>query len=769
MMKIIYSLSVVFIIVLSGNAQSQLSNQEYVARYKAVFSEPPKRVPHQRTPDSPVAGNGDIGIVIGGTPDSQRIYISKNDFWKAKEGYPEGGVCLPGGMDIRIPDLKGASYHAEQLLADGTIKQKFVKEGLTFHLSAFVPDKSNCIIFELFTEGNKECRVNLNLWSKTGFASKNSSGREENVYWVSRSFDSTDLDWETHITMAMKTIGAQGNSFTLKPKGKVYIVVAAFTNHDTPNFREAALLFARESTVATMETLRKSNHEWWKNFWAESLVRIGDPVMEQYYYGSQYLLASCSRGDNFAPGLWGNALTGDATFDAWQGDYHTNYNYMSPWWGSYSSNHIEITEPYDQPILDFMAKAKGYAKKYLQCDGVYYPVGIGPMGFNSTFYPLTAEKMQKAYGITDTHIEGGIMFCGQRSNALFCTTNMLMRFYSTYDKRYANKVYPFLTEVANFWEDYLKFVNDRYISYNDNFWEVGPWSGKDWRTDMATGDINPTQTLGMIRMLYRGLIGMSNFLQLDQDRHAKWNHILTHLSPIPTEIRNGKTRIKVCEGGTSSGSRTLSGFGRVSAHGLVFPAGVAGEYTDPEFASIIRGDIDFWGKEKRSPMDADWNELLGGFETYFTSAIRVGYDPEIVYNELNIRIKKESQPNLFITQGGCGVEALSGIPSCINEMLLQSYEGVIRVFPNWLPGKDASFKTLRAYGAFLVSSEKKDNNILFVEIISEKGRDCALLNPWQQGTVRIIADGDETIPFEEKDNRIIFKTAAGKKYLIKQV
>ena len=100
---------------------------------------------------------------------------------------------------------------------------------------------------------------------------------------------------------------------------------------------------------------------------------------------------------------------------------------------------------------------------------------------------------------------------------------------------------------------------------------------------------------------------------------------------------------------------------------------------------------------------------------------------------------------------------------------MQSYEGLIRVFPNWLPGKDVKFKTLRAYGAFLVSSEKKNNVVSYVEIISEKGRECNLLNPWESGKVKITTDDKSVISFEVKDNRIIFKTDAGKKYLIRQI
>lgn len=58
---------------------------------------------------------------------------------------------------------------------------------------------------------------------------------------------------------------------------------------------------------------------------------------------------------------------------------------------------------------------------------------------------------------------------------------MFMRFYHTYDKEYVKKVYPFIRAVADFWEDYLVYENGRYVSYNDNFWEVGPWEGKNWK------------------------------------------------------------------------------------------------------------------------------------------------------------------------------------------------------------------------------------------------------------------------------------------------
>src|SRR5687768_826620 len=88
------------------------AQQIYAGRYKAIFTEPPKKVPTPKTPDAPLAGNGDIGLTLGGTPDQLCFYLGKNDFWRAYPVYPGGGVAFPGALNVSIDDLRGASYYA---------------------------------------------------------------------------------------------------------------------------------------------------------------------------------------------------------------------------------------------------------------------------------------------------------------------------------------------------------------------------------------------------------------------------------------------------------------------------------------------------------------------------------------------------------------------------------------------------------------------------------------------------------------------------------
>jgi alpha-L-fucosidase 2 len=71
------------------------------------------------------------------------------------------------------------------------------------------------------------------------------------------------------------------------------------------------------------------------------------------------------------------------------------------------------------------------------------------------------------------------------------------------------------------------------------------------------------------------------------------------------------------------------------------------------------------------------------------------------------------------------------LPVVINECLLQSYHGELRLFPNWTKANgDARFQTLRTVGAFLVSAEYKDGKVRWIRVTSEAGQQLEIVNPW---------------------------------------
>jgi hypothetical protein len=72
-----------------------------------------------------------------------------------------------------------------------------------------------------------------------------------------------------------------------------------------------------------------------------------------------------------------------------------------------------------------------------------------------------------------------------------------------------------------------------------------------------------------------------------------------------------------------------------------------------------------------------------------------------------------------------------GIAGFVNELLLQSVDNKIRLFPCWPEDQEASFRKLRAQGGFLVSAEFRDGRVASARIESVAERELQLLSPWK--------------------------------------
>jgi alpha-L-fucosidase 2 len=109
-------------------------------------------------------------------------------------------------------------------------------------------------------------------------------------------------------------------------------------------------------------------------------------------------------------------------------------------------------------------------------------------------------------------------------------------------------------------------------------------------------------------------------------------------------------------------------------------------------------------------------------------------------------------------------EAAANIMAGINEMLLQSYDGVIRVFPG-VTEKDSCIFTLLACGNFLVTSEKKELDIKFIHVLSNSGDRCKILIPWEE-SIDILINDIKTEEFYSYENIVELDTRAGDRVLI---
>lgn len=78
-------------------------------------------------------------------------------------------------------------------------------------------------------------------------------------------------------------------------------------------------------------------------------------------------------------------------------------------------------------------------------------------------------------------------------------------------------------------------------------------------------------------------------------------------------------------------------------------------------------------------------------------------------------------------------------------MLLQSHTGVIKVFPaipeSW---QNASFRNMRAMGAFLITASYKDGKVEYIKVQSEKGGKLKIFNPFTKKVEEVEMKTGET-------------------------
>lgn len=725
---------------LSASALAEDTGLKIVSQHKAVFTTPPRKIPSSTAVDAPLMGNGDLLVALGGKADKLRFHISKNDLWVMR-GDNDSRPQPLGRLDVALTGMEAASYRVEQDLAHAITAATFTKDDKTVALETGVAATENLLWIKLsVTGGEVQGRAGLFLPGEDGQAglsagthtalrnshgiyNKNNPCEEttirgtDGVQVVERRFEK-DVVVPAGAACAMRVVGA-GEAFTLSPEKPVLIVMAASGLANRPDFRAAAIKRAAAFAKDELPAVRRAHEAWWRDFWNKSFVEIPDKLLEKRYYLSHYGMACASRLRGFPPGIFGWNTTDTPM---WNGDYHMNYNLVAPFYGLYAANHVEQADPCHDAIVDSLENSRAFCRKQFGFDGIAQRVAHGPKG--------------SLAHLTDA---------GQRSHASYSCVPLAFRWYTTYDLDFAKQAYPFVCGVAEFWENYLTFEGGRYIIYKDSVHEP---SGKD---------MNPLVSLGFVRMVMNLALDMSRELHVDTDKHDKWKHILAHLSDYPTctvgdlpaNFRPKDESLwplpifRYTEQGVPWYGSNVVGVQHI------FPAGGIGLDSPPELLQRARNQVRMLGR---------WSDF-NGMSSIYAAAVRVGYDPDTILKILHDTMARIGGANSMISGNPHGVEHFSIVPNAIQEMLLQSYDGVIRFFPCWPRNQDARFGTLRARGAFLITAELKSGVVTGVKLLSEMGRDCTMINPWPEKKVRVVRNGKpaETVGGE----RFTLKTTVG--------
>lgn len=674
-----------------------------------------------KIPAGAMCGNGDLGVVFNNDESDLIIHISKCDFWQFLPGaHDKGGIRTVG--EIRVKNIDLSAYNIKQYFDKGILDCTFGNVGMEFFVAP-----ENRIYFKIKAPENAELPfVNVTMPDTQG--SVNNAWQENGVECTSRKFTGGEHVMESCVVACCRQVECvtEGNC-----KIATYCV-SVVTNFDSDNCSEKAVEMVLDCDYLTdkMRTEQK-----WQSFFAKSKVTLDDKLIESYYNSSLYHLAGCMGNKKFPPGLFGNFITDD--FFLWAGDYHMNYNYEAPYYCIFSANHPELFEGYMAPIHDMIPEAKRMAKLF-GCKGYAFPVSFGPKALD--LYTLPECK------------EHGILFLGQKSHAAYACVIPIMHWFSTYDKEYAREnYYDFIVNVAAFWEDYLVKKGGKYIIKNDAAHEIPYYRGEKFRYITHFGQvntINAINSLGFVKLLFKSVYAMAKELGLNEEKYALWEDINSNLSDFPTFIKKGKKCFRYSNFGIRWRDDNTVGLQHI------YPASQIGLSSDKKLLQIAKNT--YFINDRR----LDDN----GSNSYLPGGARLGVDPDFIIEGIRQNIKEFGLPNRLFRHHGGGIEHLTTVPATINEMLMQSYEGIIRIFPCWNKKMNASFENLRADGAFLVSSKLENSKVTSLKIKSLMGRNCLVQC---QGIKEVVNSAtNEKIPCKITGDTVEFQTEQNVEYVL---
>lgn len=533
----------------------------------------------------------------------------------------------------------------------------------------------------------------------------------------------------------------------------VTVLIAVMTTRDNPNPLQAARAELDAAQRAGATTLCEEHSRLWHDFWKRSFVQLeGRDYLNQQWFLSLYHLASATAPGRVGPGLFGPWTWED--FPPWGNDRHWDYNVQATIWGAYSCNHLELTQAYNDEIVDLLPAATMMVRDYYGgIPGAKFP-GVGwPRKYTA---PVSSRKSE----FTSTWVNG------------FVAQPLWWYYQYSQDTAFLrDKGYPVIKACAEFYEHFVERAPDgKYDMPPTAVWDLA---------FMIPDAKNATIDLSFAKMLLRIAVSASEVLDVDADRRDGWTLVADNLRDYATTVIDGNNFEPVDHrAGGAIALYTSRDFPSgnvlvayedypVIEYNLpavtmpIFPSGEIGLHSAPEQRELGLRTVQI------TPYYL-WDDLV-----MLTMAwVRLGYDQLDVFEKHSRSVQLVNGCQTYPSDCWASKWVFThflGWPIVVNESLVQSYSGVIRIAPVKLRDT-AHFARLRTEGAFLISGEiRGEGRVSYLAITSEAGAVCKLARPWdERGRIRLLT-GEEIIKFSDDQEMLVFPTIAGKTYVVERL
>lgn len=513
--------------------------------------------------------------------------------------------------------------------------------------------------------------------------------------------------------------------------------------------------------VDNMDTLIGGHKDYWRGFFDKSGICLPDKMLENLWYFNLYAL-SCCNGEGAV--LYEQACGLNGLWDImqptqWGSLWYWDVNIQQAFWPIYTANHLEMGRPFYDGLLSYVDEAKKHSER------VYGMAGIAsdyPHIFYMCIWPWCAQFFDMHY-----------KFSGD--------TDFLKE-----------KAYPLYCGILEFYEQYLDY--DPSLGKYSIFPDISPEQGPLTRDSAIT--------VSCLKKLLVCAIEAGGVLGENPEKIGKWEDIYGKLPAyaIGETEKHGKF---IKDSPWVENDQYL-------AHGSVlmpiYPIGEFNRLSPPEVWQIARNTIKYADEKLCFSTHAfAWEAAALARLGLGADAARCLYEKGIHFAmRANGFFAEETDRWIQHCLVACPpvynpplVEGGSATVAAVNEMLLQSANGIMQVFPAVPDGRfsldgegknkldkvykkdgnirrdihrdfnwdECSFTGLLAEGGFEVSAWYK-NGCARIEIFSKLGKTAKISNPFKDDNFTIESINGSMPKHIVANNVISFETEAKMTYVL---
>jgi len=581
------------------------------------------------------------------------------------------------------------------------------------------------------------------------------------TYTVTRHFDA-----ESAFTFSgvVKLIGAAGTlveneySATVNLKSaqnEVYILTGVFSDWNYQNTQEEGVAKIEEF-ASSVSTLYEEHKSYWNKFFSRSSISIPDTFLENVYYINQYAL-DCSSGKDgvmkhHACGL--NGLWDIKHPNLWGSMWYWDVNIQAAFAGVFSSNRLDLAKVFSDGLRS---------------------------------YEKLAEKF--AYDVhAITGLAGDYPHCCYYSQWAWCAQYLWFLYEYSLDKAYLkNEAFPLFVKLCDYYLQVFHFDEEK--GYYSIFPDVSPEQGPFAHDTVIT--------VACVKYLLQFTLKSAEILKIDLKREAEYRHMMEHLAPYP--ISNEGTFGKHVKDSADAPDNMW-----IRHPSLLMPLFPIGEFdleSSPEWVAYWSNSIDFLDERTElGVFQSSWIAAaaarLGRGQTALRLLYERGIDHMLRTNGLTAEETERFINHCLVPRQPlyypCMMEYTGEMLAAVNEMLLQSHNGIVRVFPA-LPDGDMEygrlqrhgypinefddrfttykawttlhFESLLAKGAFLISASLTEGKLDYIKVESQKGGTIRITSPYLTAEYQVYAE-KVAIPIKHEGTLISFETEPGTTYVI---